>query len=115
MKSRVMASMFTGTSFSACLVRLAESVSLADQPVSRSVAMMNGESSTGSSRTGAAGAGAVWAAAGPVAAPRAMLRHGSERVTTRSTADIMSLFMGILTWRKWLAGRLANPPRRWLF
>ena len=47
MKSRVMASMLTGTSFSACLVRLAERVSLADQPVSRSVAMMKGESSTG--------------------------------------------------------------------
>ena len=45
MKSEVMASMFTGTSLSACLVRVADRVSLADQPVSRSVAMTKGESS----------------------------------------------------------------------
>jgi hypothetical protein len=48
MKSDVIASMFTGTSFNACLVRVAESVSLADQPVSRSVEMTNGESCTAS-------------------------------------------------------------------
>ena len=49
MKSAVIASMFTGTSLSACFVRVAESVSLADQPVSRSDAITNGESLTASS------------------------------------------------------------------
>src|SRR5688572_10856685 len=49
MKSAVIASMFTGTSLSACFVRVADKVSLADQPLSDSVEMMNGESVTISS------------------------------------------------------------------
>ena len=49
MKSAVIASMFTGTSFSACLVRVAESVSFADQPVSRSEAITKGDRLTTSS------------------------------------------------------------------
>jgi hypothetical protein len=72
-KSEVMASMFTGTSLRACFVRVAESVSLADQPVSRSVETMNGERSTVSSAGAVeARAGAVWA--GEAAAVRSRAR-----------------------------------------
>ena len=70
MKSAVMASMFTGTSFRACLVRVAESVSLADQPVSRSVESTKGESCTTSSPL-VAGAAAPARAAGSRASHRA--------------------------------------------
>ena len=65
MKSAVMASMFTGTSLSACLVRVAERVSLADQPASFSVETMKGESVTVSlvavGRVVALAPGAAWA------------------------------------------------------
>ena len=62
MKSEVIASMFTGTSFSACLVRVADRVSLADQPVSCSEEITKGESRTvpsGAGTRGAAGSGAT--------------------------------------------------------
>src|SRR5687767_1082350 len=63
MKSEVIASMFTGTSFNICLVRVAERVSLADQPASFSVETMNGERVTVSSAPVFvdAAVGAVWA------------------------------------------------------
>ena len=48
MKSAVIASIFTGTSLIACLVRVADNVSLADHPVSSSVDTTNADSMTAS-------------------------------------------------------------------
>ena len=46
MKSAVIASIFTGTSLIACLVRVADNVSLADHPVSSSVDTTNADNMT---------------------------------------------------------------------
>jgi hypothetical protein len=74
MKSEVIASMFTGTSFSACLVRVADRVSLADQPVSCSEEITKGESRTASS-AGTCGLGGVATCASSAGATSTQLRE----------------------------------------
>lgn len=87
--------MFTGRSFSACLVCVPVRVSLADQPVSRSVAITNGDNSTTSSlASGFAGRGAVWAGSPPAA--RAVAQAASKARSSRRQEGRRVEFTGVL-------------------